>query len=500
MAEPLTVIIAEKPSVARDIATYFATLQKGAYKSEEGGYRLPNGDFVTYSVGHLIQMEMPDAYLTPAQDKADPLTYLPLFPESYKYRPRDKRNENGSVAMRDGKPVPDPLFRIVERNLKKASTIINAGDVGREGQLIMDEIFIYIGLDPNSAHIKRAYVVDPSPAGMKQAFSNLQQNSEPKWANSRMAGQCRQEADFEVGINGSRAYWSLTGDWRVALGRIRTPVLNLVSSRCEQIENFKPVQYYVPVVILRDGLEMRWRARAGAEGMAGFDLNGRIISKSVADDVVARITGGLQGRILNSRATDKRVAPPLPFSLVKLQSEASKRLQISVEAVTKAAQSLYEKHKMITYVGTECEYLPETMLAEARGIMAGLSPMYHKLMSGANASLRPASFNDKKLDEHHGIVPKGNLPNGALSDDEKGVFDIITRRFAAQFYPDYAYTSIAVEAEFGRDGFVARDMVVKQNGWKEAEGTADADGEDDNVVMSAGQPVEDENPLITDAN
>lgn len=480
---PFTLILAEKPSVARDIAAFLASRQGGKYQSEDGAYVLPNGDKVSYTVGHIIAMEMPDAYLTKEQNMADPLTYLPIVVDKYKFRPRYKMNKDGTPAMRGDKPVIDPHFTIVEKLLKKADIIVNAGDVGREGQLIMDELFSYVGIDPNAPHIKRVHMVDPSPEGLKKSWDAMELNQLPKWRNVGIAGQCRMEADWDIGMNASRAYQSFLKDRRIALGRVKTPVLNIVSMRCELIETFKSVEYFVPVVTMKDGLVMRWQARKGAEGTPGFDTEGRIISKVVADQIVAKINAGVQGLVVRSESNDKAVKPPLPFSLVKLQSEASKRLGITVAEVTKAAQSLYEKHKLITYVGTECEYLPETMLQEARNIMEGLSPMYNKLMSSANSSKHPRSYSDKGMDgeEHHAIIPKGVLPNGQLTEEERGVFDIITRRFAAQFYPDYVYSAFAVGVDFEADQFSANAKEVLQPGWKDAEGITE--GEEDDVTV-----------------
>lgn len=502
--KPFTFIIAEKPSVARDIGNWLAQQQKPGGKIESdkaGGYWLPNGDFISYTVGHLVEMEMPDAYLTPEQNKADPLTYLPLLPAEYKYHPRFKRKEDGSVAMRDGKPVIDPLFHTVEKMIKKADIIINAGDMGREGQLIMDEVFVLCGVDPASPHIKRVAILDMNPKGIAEGFAKIGLNAEPKWINKGMAGRCRQEADWGVGMNASRAYWSVTGSKYVALGRVKTPVLNLVDERCRAIESFKPLDYYVPIITLKDGLEMRWKCRPGAEGTPGFDQEGRIISKLVADKIVADINAGLQGTVTRAKSENRSKAPPKPFSLATLQSEASKRLGVPIEDVTKAAQTLYEKHKMITYVGTECQYLPESMLKEARSIMANLSPMFRKVMEGANANMKPASFSDKKIaelnEEHHAIAPTGVLNNSALSEVEKGVFEMISRRFAAQFYPDYEYKSFGLDMDFSNDQFAATGQETTRVGWKEAEGLVDVDGEDSGVegVAEKDTLVEEETDL-----
>lgn len=474
---PFTLSIAEKPSVAKEIARWLAEKQGGRANFEQNvGYRLPNGDVVSYTAGHILEMEMPDAYLTAEQQNADPLTYLPIFPTQFKYRPRCERNKDGSPKVRDGKPVPDPLFVNLEKMLKKADVIYNCGDIGREGQLIMDELFTFVGLDPSSPRIQRVSIVDLNPKGIAEGFAKIGPNGAPKWRNSGIAGRARAQADWEVGMNASRAYWSVVGDRRVALGRIKTAVLAMVTARCEAIENFKPVQYYVPIVTLHDGLELRWKARPGSEGTPGFDQSGRIISKDLADQIVERINAGLQGMVTRSKKDAKRVAPPLPYSLATLQATASKRLGLTVEEVTRAAQTLYERHKMISYVGVECQYLPETALAEARHIMSELSPMFQRVMAGADASRHPASFNDSKLDEHHAIMPTGTVASG-LTDAEKGVFELVARRFAAQFYDHYEYNAFALDMVFGNDEFGANGREPVKMGWKEAEGLADSDDE-----------------------
>lgn len=502
--QPFTVILTEKPSVARDVGKFLLSQQGGGTlrpDEKQHGYWLPNGDFITFTVGHIVSFEYPDAYLEPEQQRAAPLSYLPILPAVYKTHPRFAQNKDGSIKTRkerdtpdpsktDGsmiaggdKPVIDPLYLTIEKMCKKADIIINAGDIGREGQLIMDELFIQMGIDPCSPHIKRVKIVDQAQSALAEAFSKMGSNADPVWSNLGAAGQCRQIADWSVGMNASRAYWDLTGNRRIALGRVKTPVLALVVERCIAIENFKPIKYFVPIVTLADGTEMRWKARADSEGKLGFDAHGRIISEQVAKDIVLRINNGLQGKINDLRKEKKEVSPPKPFKLATLQSEASKKLGVSIDDVTKAAQALYEKHKLISYVGTECQYLPESMLADARSIMESLSPMFRSLMQGANSSMKPAVFSDAKIaalgEEHHAIAPKGNLPNGTLDAVEKGVFDMITRRFAAQFYPDFVYTSFALGAEFGEDQFQATGRETVQWGWKDAEGTSQTDEEDD---------------------
>ncbi|MDE2099846.1 MAG: DNA topoisomerase III [Patescibacteria group bacterium] len=470
-----TVYIAEKPSVARSLAEFLAKREgSGRYSNAEGHLVLPNGDVVTYPVGHILQMEMPDAYLKDEQRRADPFSYLPLLPDTFLLHPRYERTKRGEVSMSGGKPVVDRQFFVVEKLLRKAKRIVNAGDSAREGQLIMDELFSYLGIDPDAPHIFRVAINDPSETGLKAAFDAIEPNAAPRWRNARMAGRARQEADWLVGLNATRSYWSVLegqlGTRRFGLGRVKTPVLCMVSSRCKEVERFRPRDYFVPVVTLKDGTELRWKAREGAAGSAGFDEEGRIISKELADQIVQRINEGLPGVV--SKVRNRRVSepPPLPYNLVKLQSAASSRHGLTVSEVSKAAQSLYERHKAITYVGTECRYLPQAMLQDAYRVLSNLSPMFGRLMDGANSALKPASFNDQKVaqDEHFAIAPTGVAPSG-MDAAEKAVYEMVVRRFVAQFYPDHQYLSLGIDVGFGPDQFEARARKTLIAGWRDAD-------------------------------
>lgn len=491
---PRTVILAEKAAVAKEIASFLAQQQGGRSRRDDGGYRLPNGDFVGYTNGHLIDMAPMDDYMAPEQKWADPLEYLPVMPLVHKRAPRPCRNEDGSVMVRDGAPVPDPLFVAIQREVREADVIINAGDKGREGQLVMDGLLRELGIDPAAPHIMRAAVTDMHPKALEKAFAQLTPNGLPRWQLSGEAARARQEGDWLLGFNGSRAYQSLLGDKSVAVGRLKGPILWMAAKREREIAEFVPTHYYTPVITLEDGTELRWKVRPGAEQTEGFDAQGRITSEELARSIVDRINGGLEGRYNKAAVRRKRKAPPMPFTKTTLEIEASQRLGIPMEDVTEAMHNLYLKHRLISYIGTDCPYIPETMLLEARGIMAGLSPMFGKVMRGANAGARPDSVDDAKIgeNEHHAIVPLGTLPASGrdLNAAEREVFEMITHRFAAQFYPDFEYDVTTVEVAFGNDLFVADSTQVVRYGWTEADPQVPEIDVDDDVVDQA--PVEAE--------
>lgn len=498
---PRTVILAEKAAVAKEIASFLAQQQGGRSRRDDGGYRLSNGDFVGYTNGHLIDMAPIDEYTAPEHRWSDPLVYLPVMPVVHKRAPRPRRNEDGSVMMRDGAPIPDPLFLAIQREVRDADIIINAGDKGREGQLVMDELFRELGIDPSAPHIMRAAVTDMHPKALQKAFANLTPNGLPRWQLSGEAARARQEGDWLVGFNGSRAYQSLLDDKSVAVGRLKGPILWMTAKREREIAEFVPAHYYTPLITLNDGTELRWKGRPGAAQTEGFDAQGRITSEELARSIVDKINGGLEGRYNRAAVRRKRKAPPMPFTKTTLEMEASQRLGIPMEDVTEAMHNLYLKHRLISYIGTDCPYIPETMLLEARGIMAGLSPMFGKVMRGANAGARPDSVDDAKIgeNEHHAIVPLGTLPSAGrdLNAAEREVFEMITHRFAAQFYPDFEYDVTTVEVAFGNDLFVADSTQVVRYGWTEADAQVpDMDVEEE---IDGQVPVEVENDNEQDA-
>jgi DNA topoisomerase-3 len=480
------VILAEKAAVAKEIASFLAQQQGGRSRREDCGYRLPNGDFVGYTNGHLIDMASIDEYLRPEHIWADPFEYLPVMPLTHKRAPRTCRDEDGSVMTSAGLPVPDPLFAAIQREVQDADVIINAGDKGREGQLVMDELFRELGIDPTATNVLRAAVTDMHPSALEKAFGQLTPNGLPRWQRSGEAARARQEGDWLVGFNGSRAYQSLLHDKSVAVGRLKGPILWMAAKREREISQFVPTHFYTPIITLQDGTELRWKARPGAESRDGVDEQGRIISEGLARSIVDKINGGLEGRYQKAAVRRKRKAPPMPFTKTTLEMEASQRLGIPMEDVTEAMHNLYLKHRLISYIGTDCPYIPETMLLEARGIMAGLSPMFGKVMRGANAGARPHSIDDAKIgeNEHHAIVPLGTLPASGrdLTSAEREVFEMITHRFAAQFYPDFEYDVTTVEIAFGDDVFVADSTQVVRYGWTEADPQQpEMDVEDDDL-------------------
>lgn len=470
-----TLWIPEKPSVARELTAAIARVKSASVTNassaiKDGYFMLSCGDAVCSVFGHMLQMLPPSRYFTKEQN-IDPMPHLPLIPDPFKFEPTPERNKDGSVQMKNGKPVVSKRFQLLEKLIKQAEVIVNGCDIDREGQLIFDELLGYLGRNPYGPDIYRTSIVSMTPEALDEAVRNLDKNSDRKWALRGGAAATRQKMDWLLGMNASMAYQAVSGVRTMSVGRVQTPVLGLVVKRDLEIENFKPQTYYVPIIMMADGTLMRWEKRHDAEGQPGFDANGRIIDRALAQGIVDQIKAGLAGTVTIAKQEEKSESPPLPFSMGSLQSEASKRHGLSVAQVTKAAQNLYEKHKAITYVGTDCRFLPEKMHDDAMTVLAGISNAFKVQAAGANPKLKSKAFNDNKVDEHFAIIPTGKLPSlGAADQAERMVYDTICTRYMAQFYPDYRALSAVLGIVFGQDEFRATATKALELGWKQIEG------------------------------
>lgn len=493
--------ITEKPSAAQNLvaglcAAFRTRVTNQATRGRDRFHALANGDIVVPLHGHLIE----PVFLSPQHKQARIDTYfdfLPIRVRDFEYVPKPEMRD-GKIRQRDGKPVPSEQYTVVTRLIGKATEIVNAGDIDREGQLIVDELLIHCGVDPTGKHkpIWRLPLVSAREEDIRdQVLALSERNGDAKWVRRRLTALARQHSDAAVGFNGSMAYQAATGYRRASVGRVQTPVLALIVDRDTEIANFKPRDYFVPIITLKDGTELTFHSREGAAGAPGFDEQGRIIEESVARQMCDLIARGMPGRIAAAEQVHGSEAPPLPFSATVLFSAVSKRTGMTPKEAEKAAQSLYERHKAISYVGTDCQYLSTSMLADVRGTMTALSRLYAQAAAGANLELRSKAWNDAKVDEHHAIVPTGRLPESA-TPEEKAVFDAVARRYMAQFYPAHEFVRHRLAAVFGRDEFRATRKETTRMGWKEIEGHLEqggptrGDGESDVEVADEAKPQE----------
>lgn len=460
----MTVVLTEKPDVAKHVAEFF-----GIAERLDGAYVTKNGYYVTNNIGRMLHTGNPEDYMDESQKAARGFAQLPIIPHKFKRFPNEDTKKQ---------------FNVVMKLLKKADVIVNAGDIDRMGQLISDEMFAYAGIDPNGKDkpIKRVLIRANNHDSLKAAFdpANIRSNGEASFVNCRYAGEARDESDWLIGMNGSRAVRAAINAYMkngISVGRVQTPTLGLVVQRELLIRNFKSVTYFVPEVVLPDGRILTWEARKEDADMRGIDEEGRIIDRAVAEAIVERIRKGLEGVVTLFEENNREQAPPLPFSYSKLQSEMSARYGMSIAETRRASTALYESKKMITYVGTDCQHLPTSMHEEAPKVLKGLSDRYQKVASGANPDIKYGCWNDAKVTAHHAIIPTGEMA-GSLTDSEQKVFDVIARRYMAQFYPKHKYLETNLEAEYGQDVFKSGWRETTVLGWKEVDQQADEDGVD----------------------
>ena len=501
MAKIARLWITEKPEMARSLAaglalTYSTRVINQRSVRDDGCHLLDNGDAVAFLFGHMLELAPPEAYLTEAQDRGNPFEYLPLFPPEMIKRPKadSAPPSRAKEKKRDSEQgAPSPQFYKVVDLIRSAREVVNAGDIDREGQLIVDELLIHAGVDPRGATkpIWRLALANPDENEIRKLIQKgLEKNGDPQWVRRYEAAACRERGDWCIGMTGSRAYRQVTNYAKMSVGRVTTPTLAMVVRRELEIERFKPVKYYVPVITLSNGVRMRWFRRQGCEGTPGFDAEGRIISEAVARQIVHAIINGMKGQTSLAEAKKKFEAPPLPFSLGTLQSTASRRYGLTLKEVTQAAQSLYERHKMITYVGTDCRFLPRSALESAANTVRALARVLPAPVRGADLSLVSRAWDDSKTDEHSAIAPTGTIVNG-LNEAEKNVFEAVSRRFLAQFYPAHEYVRMQLHALFGPDEFKASDKEVTVRGWHDAE--YDPDGQTGDMQTMDEQDVESDN-------
>lgn len=462
----MRLFIAEKPSLGKGIAVHL-----GRETNKDRGFlEINNGaDIVTWCFGHLLEQADPDSYLPaplPDQMKKNGarkwmMSDLPIVPSEWKLRPSSKDNA--------------AQFKLIASLLKKADEIVVAGDPDREGQLLVDEVLIHAGFDPEAPNVKRIWLAALDDNSVKKALGSLKPNAE--YRPLRESALARSRADWLVGMNGTRAF-TLNSSALVTVGRVQTPTTALVVRRDETIANFKPVDYFVPYVEMPDGTILEW-AGCASEVREGLDPEGRIASKALAEKIVADIRAGMAWQVSLAKSGEVSEAPPLPHSLDSLQMHMNKEHKMSAQQTLNACQSLYETHKLTTYPRSDCRYLPLSMFDERERILGGIQSAFSREVDGANPEIKTLAWNDSKVTAHHAIIPTGLAPSARLSQEEKVTFEAISKFYVAQFYPPAKYLKAELELMFGgEDRFRAQEKSMLKPGWKSVLGSSiEAEGE-----------------------
>lgn len=435
----MIVCIAEKPSVARDIAKVL-----GANTSHEG-YLEGNGYQVTWTYGHLCTLKEPNDYQEMWQHWN--LGSLPMIPQRF------------GIKLIDSEHVKKQ-FAVIEKLYSKADEIINCGDAGQEGELIQRWVMQKAGV---KCPVKRLWISSLTEEAIKEGFENLkdQKDYEPLY----MAGLSRAIGDWLLGMNATRLYTikykerTATDRQPLSIGRVQTPTLAIIVNRQKEIENFKPTPYWVLSTLYRDTLftSTKGKYNSKEEGEKAFE--------EIKDKPFEVIS------VSKKNGTEK---PPQLFDLTTLQVECNKKFGYSAEQTLNLIQGLYEK-KVTTYPRVDTQYLtddiyskcPQTLNGVFKYKVNGVAPYAELIRSIGGKPLRKDKkvFDNSKVTDHHAIIPTGVTPVG-LADMEQKVYDLICRRFIAVFYPDCKFSTTTVEGKAGEVDFKVTGKEILEPGFR----------------------------------
>lgn len=445
--------IAEKPSLGRAIAE---VLPK-PHKKQQGYIEVGNGDVVSWCIGHLLEQAEPDAY--DDAYKKWRLEHLPIVPEAWQL----KKKANTSKQL-----------TVLRGLVKKATSLVHAGDPDREGQLLVDEVIEFLKTPAKKKNAaQRLLISDLNPAAVKTALNNLQPNSD--YIPLSVSALARSRADWLYGMNMTRAY-TLQGQkvgyqGVLSVGRVQTPILGLVVRRDLEIANFVSKPFYEVLAHLQTQQQERFTAKwkPSAACRPYMDEDGRVLVKKLAENVVNRIQGQM-GEVTKLEKKNKQQAAPLPYNLSSLQIDAAKRFGMSAQQVLDTCQALYERHKLITYPRSDSRYLPKEHYAHRAGVIAAIAQTSSNLSQAAHnadQALRSKAWNDSKVEAHHAIIPTEKKANvDRLASAEKNIYELVARQYLCQFYPAYEYADTVAEITIAGGLFIAKAKMTLKPGWK----------------------------------
>lgn len=431
----MIVCIAEKPSVARDIATILGA--NDSHISKGIGYFQGNGYQVTWTFGHLCTLKEPHDYYE-LWKKWD-ISTLPIIPQKFSIKPI---NNDHFIAQ----------MNLIQSLVKNATMIINCGDAGQEGELIQRWVLQYVEC---RCPVKRLWISSLTEEAIKNGFSNLKDSS--VYDTLYFAGMARAIGDWLLGINATRLYTIMYGNKEnvISIGRVQTPTLALVVERDYEIANFQPINF--------------WEIKTLFKGIVFSLIKGKIKSREKADIILSSILNK-NFVIGDIKKKNGKESPPLLFDLTGLQVICNKKFGFSAEETLKIAQTLYEK-KLITYPRVDTTYLSDDIYSKSINILSGLKEyqdLILPLLKRNNTLLkRKKVFNNTKITDHHAIIPTGQTFNiNNLNKKEKIIFDLICRHFIAIFYPDCEFSITTIVGSVDKFKFKAAGKELIHIGWK----------------------------------
>ena len=442
-------LIAEKPSVAKDIARIIGATQRN------DGYLSGNGYMVTWAFGHLIQLAMPEAYGVANFRRES----LPIIPADFQLIPRQVKTEKGYKAD----PGVLKQLKVIKEVLDQCDRIIVATDAGREGELIFRYIFHYL-----SCHkpFVRLWISSLTDRAIREGMENLQPGE--RYDNLYLAAKSRSEADWLIGINATQALSVAAGQGVFSLGRVQTPTLMMICDRYLENKNFVPTKF--------------WQLKAStASGEIGFTAQSTARWEQQPEAIAALQRAKDAGQLVVKSVERKETAqePPLLYDLTTLQKEANTKLNFSADKTLSIAQSLYEK-KVMSYPRTGSRYISEDVFEEMPERIALLEryPRFAGYAAGLNGTtLNRRSVNDGKVTDHHALIVTENLP-GELSKDERAVYELVAGRMLEAFSGKCVKDVTTALLSAGDTGFTVKGAVMKTAGWRAVFSEQDTEDED----------------------
>ncbi|KYG90141.1 DNA topoisomerase III [[Bacillus] sp. KCTC 13219] len=429
-----SVVLAEKPSVARDIANVLKCHKKGNGFIEGDKY------IVTWALGHLVTLADPESY--DVKYKTWNLEDLPMLPERLKL----------TVIKQSGKQ-----FNAVKAQLSRSDVneVIIATDAGREGELVARWILAKAKINKP---VKRLWISSVTDKAIKEGFANLKPGKQ--YEHLYHAAIARSEADWYLGLNATRA---LTAKHNAQLncGRVQTPTLAMIAAREDEIKNFKAQTYY-GIEAQTDSIKLTWQDANG---------NSRSFNKEKVDTIIKQL-GRQDAKIMNVERRAKKSFAPALYDLTELQRDANKFYGYSAKETLNIMQKLYESHKVLTYPRTDSRYLSSDIVAtlpeRLKACAVGDYRMIANRLATKPIKATKAFVDDSKVSDHHAIIPTEAYVNlSAFSDKERKIYDLVVKRFLAVLLPAHEYEQLTVQAEIAGEKFIAKGKTVLSSGWKE---------------------------------
>lgn len=445
----MVVCIAEKPSVAGEIAKVLGA------RNKKDGYYEGNGYQVTWTFGHLCCLKNPDEYYP--QWKSWNIEVLPMIPSTFEI----KLISDSGVKKQ---------FKVIKSLYSKATTIVNCGDAGQEGELIQRWVMELAGV---KCPVKRLWISSLTEEAIREGFKNLQ--SQYKYDSLYKAGQARAAGDWLLGMNATRLYTKKYGHNKqvLSIGRVQTPTLSMIVDRDREIDNFRPEPYWV--------LTTKYR------NIVFNCTKGKFSNENDANTIKNMIFGSLFEIISVQERPGSESAPQL-YDLTSLQVDCNKKFGMSADETLKTIQSLYEK-KLTTYPRVDTKFLTDDIYAKCPKILRDLKSYASFTSKILNSSLTKSRrvFDNSKVTDHHAIIPTGITP-GTLSIKESKVYDLICKRFIAVFFPECKYATTTVVGKSGKVEFKTSGKTIISEGWREIYGKENSQEEEDAEEKSATLP------------